>query len=254
MKIAMESPQHDEGARPAGATDEESAARSVRSMFDGIARRYDLLNHVLSFGVDRIWRGRVARAFRDVLTVPEARILDLCCGTGDMALALARFRPRNARAILASDFSHEMLLLAERKFAGKGIESLEADAMRLPLTESSVDLVVAAFGFRNLVNYENALREIYRVLATGGQVAILEAAEPRGLFGRVYRVYFHRLLPRLGALISGNAGAYRYLPASVQRFPAPSDLLATMEKVGFCCAKWTPYTFGIAGLFQAKKS
>jgi demethylmenaquinone methyltransferase/2-methoxy-6-polyprenyl-1,4-benzoquinol methylase len=170
-----------------------------------------------------------------------------------MALALARLRSQGARVIVASDFSREMLSIARRKFEGKGIETLEADAMHLPLADSSLDLVVAAFGFRNLVNYENALREIYRVLAAGGQVAILEAAEPRGLLGSLYRIYFHWVLPKLGAAISGSASAYRYLPASVQRFPAPADLLVTMRRVGFSGADWTPYSFGIAGLFRAKK-
>jgi len=241
------------GARPIGTTDEASAARSVQSMFDGIAPRYDLLNHVLSLGVDSLWRRRVARTFCDVLRQPDARILDLCCGTGDLALAFNRWRPKNSEPIIAADFSHQMLLRAQRKFAGRNIRTLEADAMHLPLADSSINLAVSAFGFRNLVNYRDALRELHRVLAPGGQLGILEASEPQGALGRLYRVYFHTVLPKVGAAISHNADAYRYLPASVQRFPAPPALLATMNDIGFSAAQWTVYTFGIASLFRATK-
>jgi demethylmenaquinone methyltransferase/2-methoxy-6-polyprenyl-1,4-benzoquinol methylase len=146
-----------------------------------------------------------------------------------------------------------MLLRAQRKFAGRNIRTLEADAMRLPLADSSIDLAVSAFGFRNLVNYRDALHELHRVLAPGGQIGILEASEPQGAFGSLYRIYFHRVLPKLGAAISQNAGAYHYLPASVQRFPAAPALLATMNDIGFSAADWTAYTFGIAGLFRATK-
>lgn len=241
------------GARPVGTTDEASAAQSVQSMFDGIAPRYDLLNHILSLGIDSLWRRRVALRFRDVLSNRNSRVLDLCCGTGDLALALARWRPRTAQPIVAADFSHAMLMHAERKFSGKNIHTLEADAMHLPLQNSSLDLAVSAFGFRNLVNYRDALHELYRVLAPGGQLGILEAAEPRGMLGDLYRIYFHRILPKIGAVISRNRGAYQYLPASVQRFPSPPELLATMREVGFSNAVWTPYTFGVAGLFHATK-
>jgi demethylmenaquinone methyltransferase/2-methoxy-6-polyprenyl-1,4-benzoquinol methylase len=187
------------------------------------------------------------------LRKPDSRLLDLCCGTGDLALALLRWRPNPAEPIIAADFSQQMLLLAQRKFAGKNISTLEADAMRLPFADSSIDLVVCAFGFRNLVNYQAALIELHRVLSPGGQIGILEAAEPEGLLGNLYRIYFHRILPRLGAAISGNAAAYRYLPASVERFPAPPLLLARIRDAGFLAATWTPYTFGVAGLFCATK-
>lgn len=241
------------GARPAGTTDESSAARSVQSMFDAIAPRYDLLNHVLSLGIDSLWRRRVARTFRDVLRKPQSRVVDLCCGTGDMALACARWRPTDATPVIAADFSRKMLQHAQQKFIGHNIQTLETDAMHLPFADNSVDLVVSAFGFRNLVHYHNALRELHRVLAPGGQIAILEAAEPTGALGHLYRVYFHRVLPKLGAVISGNRAAYQYLPASVRRFPTPPSLLVAMQEAGFSAAHWTPYTFGVAGLFRATK-
>lgn len=241
------------GARPIGTTDEASAARSVQSMFDNIAPRYDFLNHVLSLGIDSLWRRRVALTFRDVLSKRDSQVLDLCCGTGDLALAFAKWRPQSAQPMIAADFSHAMLVLAERKFLGRNICTLEADAMHLPLENSSVDLAVSAFGFRNLVNYRDALREIYRVLAPGGQLGILEAAEPQGKLGDLYRIYFHRILPKIGAALSRNTGAYAYLPASVQRFPAPTELLATIREMGFSNGVWTPYTFGVAGLFRATK-
>ncbi len=241
------------GARPVGATDEVSAAQSVRAMFDSIAPRYDLLNHILSLGVDSLWRRRMARTFREILRRRDARILDLCCGTGDLALAMSRWRPHTAEPISAADFSSQMLLLAQRKFVGKKIHTLQADAMSLPFADSSIDLVVCAFGFRNLVNYQAALTELHRVLSPGGQIGILEAAEPEGLLGNFYRIYFHRILPKLGAIISGSAAAYKYLPASVERFPAPPMLLAGIREAGFFAASWTPYTFGVAGLFRATK-
>ena len=242
------------GARPIGATDEASVASTVRSMFDGIAPRYDLLNHLLSFGIDSLWRRRVARTYRHILDNPDSRIIDLCCGTGDLSLAFERWRPEHGAPIIAADFSHEMLIRAQRKFTRKNIHTLEADAMHLPLPDASVDLIVSAFGFRNLANYQRALEEIYRVLAPGGQIGIFEAAEPRGLFGAIYRLYFHRIVPRIGAVISRDARAYQYLPASVQSFPTPPHLLDAIRSVGFVAASWTPYSLGIAGLFRAAKA
>src|SRR5579863_9112737 len=161
------------GARPMGARDEAGAAQAVRHMFNSIAPRYDLLNHLLSANVDRLWWRRTARRFRDILAKPDAAILDICCGTGDMTMALLKHRPENARPILAADFAHAMLTRGARKFSGRGAVALEADALHLPLRVESLDLVVSAFGFRNLANYEAGLREFYRVLKPGGQLGIL---------------------------------------------------------------------------------
>ena len=242
------------GARPAGATDEQAAAQAVRAMFDEIAPRYDLLNHTLSLNVDRLWWWRTARRFRPVLARPDAAILDICCGTGDMTLALLRHRPSGARPILAADFAHQMLVRGARKFtAHGGAIAIEADALRLPVRDRSLDLITTAFGFRNLANYRDALAEFHRALAPGGTLAVLDFAEPGGLLGRAYSFYFRRVLPAIGARLSGAAGAYAYLPSSVEAFPPPHALLATMREVGFTHASWTPYTFGIAGLYVGSR-
>jgi len=222
-------------------------------MFTAIAPRYDLLNHLLSMNVDRLWWRRTARTFAHVLARGDARVLDLCCGTGDMALALRRAGRGSRAAMVGADFSHAMLQRARRKFSGKGIETLEADALELPFADGSFDLVVSSFGFRNLANYEAGLREILRILAPGGEVGLLDFSEPQGALGRVYGFYFRRVLPRIGTLISGVRGPYQYLPASVGKFPAPEALLEQMRSAGFRQVSWTPYTFGIAGLFRGMK-
>jgi demethylmenaquinone methyltransferase/2-methoxy-6-polyprenyl-1,4-benzoquinol methylase len=254
------------GAKPQGTTDEASAAVAVREMFDAIAPRYDLLNHVLSANVDRIWWWRAARRFRAVLANPDAAILDICCGTGDMTMALLKRRPRGAKPILAADFSREMLRRGAKKFGGPGVGGwvqgqpyaipMEADALHLPLESASLDLIVSAFGFRNLANYEAGLREFQRVLKPGGQLGILDFSEPGGLIGKAYAVYFRRVLPVIGRAICGpvsgdSSGAYSYLPASVGNFPAPPAMLAMMQRTGYEQCAWQPYTFGIAGLYIA---
>lgn len=241
------------GAEPAGAVDERQAAQAVRKMFDEIAPRYDLLNHVLSANVDRFWWWRTARRFRHILTKADARVLDLCCGTGDMAMALRRHAPAHAVPHLAADFAHQMLRRGSQKFAGKGIVAIEADALVLPCADSSLDLVTSAFGFRNLANYRAGLAEIHRVLAPGGEVGILDFSEPGGLLGKLYAFYFRKVLPAIGTMISGVRGPYEYLPASVERFPSPDSMLQWMKEAGFTDVSWTPYTFGIAGLYKAAK-
>ena len=223
-------------------------------MFDRIAPRYDLLNHVLSCNVDRTWWWRTARRFRDVLARPEARVLDICCGTGDMTRALLRRRPAVAEPVVAADFSVEMLARARKKLAGQRVEVIEADAMRLPFGDGSLDLITTAFGFRNLANYSAGLAEFFRVLAPGGQVGILDFSEPGGIVGKAYAVYFRRMLPAIGRLICGRDGPYSYLPASVERFPQPLEMLALMQTVGYVECEWQPYTFGIAGLYTGTRA
>jgi demethylmenaquinone methyltransferase/2-methoxy-6-polyprenyl-1,4-benzoquinol methylase len=222
-------------------------------MFDSIAPRYDLLNHILSGSIDRLWWWRTARRFRHILSQPEAGIADVCCGTGDMTMALLRRRPARAAPVLAIDFSHQMLMRGAAKFAKHGAIAVEADALHLPLADNSLQLLTTAFGFRNLANYESGLREFHRVLAPGGELGILDFSEPGGLIGKLYAFYFRRVLPRIGRMLSGAGSAYTYLPASVGRFPVPPQMLATLESVGFRDARWTPYTFGIAGLYTARK-
>lgn len=255
------------GAAPQGASDAHSAASAVREMFTSIAPRYDLLNHVLSFNIDRLWWWRAARTFREVLSRPEARLLDLCCGTGDMTFALRRqtekSNPLGSPQILGADFSHAMLQRAFSKSASMNHPSnngepamprwIEADALNLPFRSQHFDLVTSAFGFRNLADYDAGLREIIRVLRPGGECGILDFGEPKGAMSQLYRIYFKQILPRVGTMISGVRGPYAYLPASVERFPAPEEMLTRMRQAGFGEASWTPYTFGIAGLYRGRK-
>lgn len=251
------------GASPEGARDRDSAAAAVREMFSTIAPRYDLANHVLSMNVDRVWWLRAARTFRHILERQDKRALDICCGTGDMTLMLSRVgRPAKgpgatatwgAARIYGSDFAHPMLVRARQKSEGKPLAWFEADALRLPIADGSFDLVTSAFGFRNLADYDAGLREIFRVLRSGGEIGILDFGEPKGFIGAVYHFYFRHVLPRVGTLISGVKGPYAYLPASVARFPSPSQMLDRMRVAGFSEVSWTPYTFGIAGLYKGTK-
>jgi demethylmenaquinone methyltransferase / 2-methoxy-6-polyprenyl-1,4-benzoquinol methylase len=241
------------GARPAGASDEQSSAAAVQQMFNSIAPRYDLLNHVLSCNIDRLWWWRAARRFRSILGRPESAILDICCGTGDMTLALLRRRPTGGRPIVAADFSHAMLTRGAAKLQNRNAVAIEADALHLPLAGDSLDLITSAFGFRNLANYEAGLREFHRVLRAGGEVGILDFSEPGGLLGKVYAFYFRRILPAIGSRLSGGGSAYTYLPSSVKRFPPPPEMLEMMRDAGFLQVSWTPYNFGIAGLYRGVK-
>ena len=245
------------GAAPEGASDAHSAARAVREMFTAIAPRYDLLNHILSFNIDRLWWRRTARTFRPVLSRPEARVLDLCCGTGDMTFALRQQAGNACPKVVGADFSHAMLQRAGVKSSENSRYPapgwVEADALSLPFPDGHFDLVTSAFGFRNLADYDAGLREIARVLRPGGECGILDFSEPRGFMGCLYRSYFKRILPRVGTLISGVRGPYAYLPASVARFPDPPEMLARMGRAGFAEVSWTPYTFGIAGLYRGRK-
>ena len=242
------------GATPEGALDERGAAVAVQAMFNSIAPRYDIVNHVLSVNIDRLWWWRTARRFRDVLADPDAAILDICCGTGDMTMALLKHRSPGARPVIAADFAREMLARGARKFTGPFSQhgcaiALEADALHLPLRGESLDLITTAFGFRNLANYRDGLKEFHRVLKPGAQVGILDFSEPEGLLGKLYQIYFRRVLPHIGKLIGGKDSAYNYLPASVSKFPPPAEMLEMMREAGFLEVRWTPYTFGIAGLF-----
>src|SRR3984893_14935144 len=160
------------GASPEGTSDPQSAARAVREMFTSIAPRYDLLNHVLSCNVDRLWWNRTARTFADILSRPEAQILDLCCGTGDMTLALRRRAGKSSARIMGADFSHAMLQRAGQKSAPTKLRWIEADALRLPFPDNHFDLITSAFGFRNLADYDAGLEEIKRVLRPSGECGI----------------------------------------------------------------------------------
>jgi demethylmenaquinone methyltransferase/2-methoxy-6-polyprenyl-1,4-benzoquinol methylase len=243
------------GTQPEGIRDEREAAAHVREMFGRIAPRYDLLNHLLSLDIDKVWRRRVAKRCSGILHNPAARVLDLCCGTGDQALTFRKEAAVGAE-IIGSDFVPEMLVRARAKStaAGARVSFVEADALALPFADNHFDLVSCSFGFRNLANYERGLTEIFRVLKPGGVAAILEFAEPPGkLFGRVYRFYFRHVLPRLGGLISGNSAAYTYLPSSVRKFPSPEALQAMFARCGYIDAQFVRWTGGIVTLHTARK-
>jgi demethylmenaquinone methyltransferase / 2-methoxy-6-polyprenyl-1,4-benzoquinol methylase len=184
--------------------------------------------------------------------MPSACVLDLCCGTADLTRAL-RKRARTVEPVVGIDFSHAMLVQGAQKTVGENIRLAEADALTLPFRDASFDLVTSAFGFRNLANYDAGLREVHRVLRGGGEVGILDFGEPGGVLGKLYRVYFKHVLPRVGTLISGVRGPYAYLPASVERFPSPQEMLNRMQEAGFHDVSWQPFTFGIAGLFRGTK-
>ena len=240
------------GAAPEGASG-SSAAQAVREMFTSIAPRYDFLNHLLSLNIDRIWWRSAARTFGFILCQPNSHVLDLCCGTGDMTFALYREAGHSDGHIMGADFSHAMLQRARQKSRGTPLRWIEADALRLPCKDAQFDLITAAFGFRNLADYNAGLREMVRTLKPGGECGILDFGEPAGLTGKIYRIYFKRVLPVIGTLISGVSGPYSYLPASVERFPPPHEMLERMRQAGFREVSWTPYSFGIAGLYRGRK-
>jgi demethylmenaquinone methyltransferase/2-methoxy-6-polyprenyl-1,4-benzoquinol methylase len=249
------------GTRPEGAQTEADASRKVREMFTEIAPRYDFLNHLLSLELDRVWRARTARRLRPILQRRDARVLDLCCGTGDLAFALAR---SGSAHVIGADFSHAMLVRANAKRARNSAESnsdltvpagfLEADALQLPFADALFDLVTAAFGFRNLANYESGLKEVLRVLRPSGTLAILEFTEPPpGLAGDLYRWYCRKVLPKIGGLLSGNSKAYKYLPASVARFFGPEELASLLRQVGYGSVSYDLWTLGSVALHTAVK-
>jgi len=244
------------GTRPEGVRDEREAAERVQEMFARIAPRYDFLNHLLSFSLDYVWRRRTADRFKQILERPEARILDLCCGTGDLAFALDRMRGATAAPIFGADFVEGMLARARGKAAsgGRSAVFVASDALNLPFPDASFDLVTSAFGFRNLANYERGLREIARVLKPGGEVGILEFSEPgSGALAGVFRFYFRQILPRVGGAISGSGEAYSYLPASVAKFPSPPELAQLMVTCGFGDTGFESWNFGSVVLHRGKK-
>ncbi len=226
-------------------------------MFDAIAGRYDLLNHLLSLGIDRRWR---ARAVRELGLRPDSRVLDLCTGTGDLALAaLGDGQPNGGarRYVVGIDFAPAMLRYGQAKLARLGetrIGLARADAMRIPLPDASVDAVTIGFGIRNVERPEVCVHEILRVLRLGGRLAILEFGTPAvpGLRG-AYLFYFRHVLPLVGRLISRHNEAYSYLPASVAAFHSPDEFLALLRGAGFSDVRVDSLTFGIVYLFVARK-
>ena len=222
-------------------------------MFARIAGRYDLLNHLLSGNTDRRWRRRVAKRLGAALA-PDARVLDIACGTGDLALAVLEAAP-GAR-VVGVDFCRPMLELAARKAGlfGRRLPFVEGDALRLPFADEAFDGVTIGFGLRNLSSVEGGLREIRRVLAPGGAAAILEFSRPvvPG-FRALFQFYLSRLLPAVGGLLSGSRSAYEYLPDSVRNFPDQQRLAALMREAGFEQVSFENLTGGIAALHVGRR-
>lgn len=225
-------------------------AAAVREMFSGIAGRYDLLNHVLSANIDKRWRRKVRVALGPVLEDENAVVLDVACGTGDLAIELQR--DSKAR-VIGTDFCRPMLAIAHEK--SNLIPFVEGDAMNLSFADESFDAVTIAFGLRNLSNVKDGLAELHRVLKPGSKLAILEFSSPvipgfRGLF----RFYFSRILPRIGGIVSGSRGAYEYLPDSVSKFPDQKCLAEMMRETGFGDVEYTNLTGGIAAIHIGTKA
>ena len=224
----------------------------VRRIFSEIAPRYDLLNHLLSFNVDRAWRRRAiaALAWHER---PDGTYLDLCAGTLDVAAELSRaggFRG----FVLGADFAEPMLRAGAGKADPSVVAPVTADALQLPLADDSAAGILVAFGVRNFANLEAGLAEAFRVLRQGGRLVILEFSTPRSPVMRaLYHLYFHHVLPLVGGLVSGHPTAYRYLPASVANFPVEEELVRRLERAGFARVHWSSLTFGIAAIHVGMK-
>lgn len=232
---------------------EAAHAKAVQEMFAGIAGRYDLLNHVLSLNIDKRWRRIVSAELRSILDDPNARVLDVACGTGDLSLELNR---GSKAQVIGTDFCRPMLAFAKTKSENEAhtIPYIEGDAMGLPFSNGEFDAVTIAFGLRNLANVSEGLKELRRILKPGGRLAVLEFSAPivPG-FGQLFNFYFSHVLPRIGGAVSGSRGAYEYLPDSVSKFPNQKKLAALMESTGFDTVKYKNLTGGIAALHTGTK-
>ena len=224
----------------------------VERMFDAIAGRYDLLNRVLSLGIDVYWRRRAVAQLKD--SAPR-RILDVATGTADLAVEASRLDPEE---IIGIDIAVEMLRVGREKVRKKGLNDVislqEGDSEALPFEDEVFDAAMVAFGVRNFENLQQGLAEIYRVLAPGGTAVILEFSHPRAFpIKQLYRLYSRQVLPRIGAILSRDSGAYTYLPESVAAFPDGEDFLERLRGAGFSACRWHPLTFGIASLYVGQR-
>jgi demethylmenaquinone methyltransferase/2-methoxy-6-polyprenyl-1,4-benzoquinol methylase len=237
-------------AAAAGGSDKRAY---VRTMFERIAPRYDLLNRLLSLGLDRWWRRRALRVL-DWARVPTGRYLDLCAGTLDVAALLSR-QPGFRGFVVAADFAAPMLRAGAGKAPPSVVAPVAADAQQLPLRDASMDGAIVAFGIRNVASLEAALREAHRVLAPGAPLVVLEFTTPRSRLVRAaFHLYFHRVVPIIGGTISGDPSAYRYLPESVAHFPAEPELAARMRAAGFTEVRWTSLTSGVAAIHSGHRA
>ncbi len=237
------------------AVDLSKSPARIAGMFDAIARRYDLLNHVLSAGIDAYWRRRAVRSLN--LSGREI-VLDLCTGTADFAIASTRGR-RAARRVIGIDFAAEMLRVGASKLRRGGLSDrvalARADAMRIPLAARSVDAVTVAFGIRNVEDTAACCRDIARVLKPDGRIAILEFAVPtRPVVRQIYLWYFQHVLPRIGRIVSRHNAAYAYLPASVRAFASPDEFVKILRQSGFASVSAAPLTLGIVTLYTARRT
>jgi demethylmenaquinone methyltransferase/2-methoxy-6-polyprenyl-1,4-benzoquinol methylase len=219
-------------------------------MFSGIARKYDLLNHLLSLNVDKSWRRKVRAEIATVLANENATVLDVACGTGDLSLELQR---ASKARIVGTDFCRPMLAIAQQK-SEDSIPYLEADAMDLPFGDGQFDAVTIAFGLRNLPNVPRGLAELFRIVKPGGKLVVLEFSSPivPG-FRQVFNFYFSQVLPRVGGLVSGSRAAYTYLPDSVSKFPDQKRLAALFEQTGFTDVRFRNLTGGIAAIHVGRR-
>ena len=232
-----------------GSAAKEHAGR-VREMFGVIAKRYDLLNHLLSGNVDKRWRRIVASRVREKISSSGAQVLDVACGTGDLSLTLFEI---TGAGVVGTDFCRPMLEIAAGKTSGR-IRFIEGDALDLPFRDGTFDAATIAFGLRNLSNVESGLAELSRVVKPGGWVAVLEFSRPANAVLRpMFNMYFRRLLPWIGGVVSGSRSAYTYLPASVQKFPDQSQLSLMMEQAGFDQVRYENLTGGIAALHMGRR-
>jgi len=228
-------------------------ARAVREMFSGIAPKYDFLNHFLSLNIDKRWRKLVAQHLENILNEPNALVLDVACGTGDLAIEL---QTSGKAKIFGTDFCRPMLEVASDKNKKKSftIPYLEADGMNLSFADNTFDAVTIAFGLRNFSNWQNGLRELSRILKKGGKIVVLEFSTPiLPGFRQAFQFYFSNILPRIGGTVSGSRGAYEYLPNSVSKFPDQKNLALMMRETGFSDVEYKNLTGGIAAIHTGTK-
>ncbi|MBC7898191.1 MAG: bifunctional demethylmenaquinone methyltransferase/2-methoxy-6-polyprenyl-1,4-benzoquinol methylase UbiE [Cytophagaceae bacterium] len=225
----------------------------VKRIFSEIAPRYDLLNHLLSFNIDRGWRARALDAL-GWRRAPEGRYLDLCAGTLDVSAQLSRLDGFKG-SVLGADFAEPMLRSGRGKSSEQVVRPVVADALALPLADASMDGAIVAFGIRNVADLDACLHEVHRVLRPGARFVILEFSTPRSAIVRTgYQAYFHHVLPTIGGLVSGHRSAYKYLPESVKHFPEQRALAERMQRTGFAQVSWTDLTFGVAAIHVGEKA
>ena len=228
-------------------------ARAVREMFSGIAGKYDLINHLISVNIDRRWRRKVSANLMEILENPEALVLDVACGTGDLSLEL---KNAGKAKIIGTDFCRPMLKIAKEKTfkENKTIPYIEGDGMNLSFSDDTFDAVTIAWGLRNFSNWKDGLKELHRVLKPGGKLAVLEFSTPvLPGFRQLFNFYFSHILPRIGGAVSGSRGAYEYLPDSVSRFPDQKNLAEMMREIGFKTVEYKNLTGGIVAIHTGEK-